>query len=168
MRPVAGGERAAAGKHGGSPGARGEALAAGALVSGQPGGAGPGAGANPRAEAGRSAGRSGGAGSKFLLERRRRGRVELEAPGCLVISVPRPEPGLLGSPERSSPAPRPLSPTLGFGRTSVFVSSLCAEGLPFLPSNLLLLWVGPQTGPRGGPTYNSHLACSRKCLTSPT
>lgn len=128
-----------AGRRGRSAGSRACEWAAG-------GGAGPGVGANPRAEAGRSA--EAGALARSFFERRRRARLNARGAGRLSSAW---SSRFSRAIVARTPDPAPDVRALG-GPQSRW--ALCAEGLPFLPSNLLLLWVGPRTAPRGGPTYN--------------
>lgn len=137
VRPAADRELAPAGRHDGSPGAGGEALAAGALVSEHRGARGlvrartlaprvlglgrarEGAGALAR-----SFFSCGGRGAGFN-ERR-----------CATWSSPSgvSELGLCGSPERSSPVPWALFLTSGFGGTPVLLTDSLRGFLTFLPA----------------------------------
>lgn len=137
VRPAADRELAPAGRHDGSPGAGGEALAADALVSEHRGARGlvrartlaprvlglgrarEGAGALAR-----SFFSCGGRGAGFN-ERR-----------CATWSSPSgvSELGLCGSPERSSPVPWTLFLTSGFGGTPVFFTDSLRGFLTFLPA----------------------------------
>lgn len=189
MRPVADRELAPAGRHDGAPGAGGEALAAGALVSEHRGARGlvrtrtraprvlrlgrarEGAGA-----LGRSFFSSGGSGAGFNERRcatwsspsgvsgwRRFWSLRFSRAIVAGILDLVPDVRLWRDP---GPPYRLVAGSPHFPPRAL---ALCAVGLPLRPSFLLLPGVGHGLGPaQEGTTYSSHLSCSRRCFGSPT